>query len=191
MKTIKSETLIHPLPKGNYTLDIENHRCLVQPIQTALIKPSGRKFSLKSRSYVFVVFNEDDQWVDIKFDYNSKNTTLYFSIPLKFTESHKPYSILIGYNDGFLGGSFRPGFYNNKEKIQFWYCLAKLDLSVPTVKYLIKGYNNYVPSVIIDMSDYLPPPGVVKWVYYKIGDPSLKIGYPIRIGEKHDITYST
>lgn len=186
MKTIKSETLLHPLPSGNYVYDPNNKRYIVLPIQTHLVKPKGRNFSLKSRSYVFVVSNEDDQWVDVKFDSNQINIPLTFTIPQRFLDAQKPYSILIGYNDGFLGGSFRPGFYNNKEKIQFWYCLAKLDLSIPTVRYLVKG--NYVPSIIIDMSDYLPPPGVVKWVYYKIGDPSLKIGYPIRIGEKHDST---
>lgn len=184
MKIIKSETLLKPLPSVNWVYIEEKYSIL--PIQFTMAKPKGKLFSMSSRSYVFIVTNEDDQWVDVKFDMNRRNIPLVFEVPERFTKSDKPYSVLMGYNEGFLGGSFKPGFYNNREKIQYWYCLAKLDLTIPLVNYRIGGSTYYVPSVIIDMSSILPLPSERRWVYYKIGEPFIKIGDPIRIGEKHE-----
>lgn len=181
MKVIKTDTFLKPLPKQNYVLKDRESRFVVTPITDNQGRPTGTKFIFKPRCYVFGVFSGSDSWFTIKYD---TGNPINFDLPGEIILNPRVYSVFCGYSDGFLGGSFTPGYYSLKERVQYWYCVAQTKGDYSIEDYFLAGDPLKGP-VIIDLSSYLTSPVSTKWKRYKIGDP-IKLGQGIRFGDVYD-----
>jgi len=183
MKIIKTDTFLKPLPDNNWYMEDEGTRYVISPVSGSQGIPNGTKFLFRPRSYVFGVFAGQDSWFTLKYDKSGED--IVFDLPGELILSPKEYSVFLGYSDGFLGGSFTPGYYNLKEKVQYWYCVAQTNSDYPIEKYFLTE-NHPKSPMIIDLSSILLTPNSIDWRLYKIGDP-IKIGrVGLRIGDKYD-----
>lgn len=163
MKLVKAETDIVPLSRdrviiSDYIDDIGT-RFEVIPINDGFNLPNTSVFDSKPRSYIFGVFMGHETWFQVKFE----DEELVFDLPGEVLRNKLTYQdnfgIFMGYNNGFLGASFKPGFYSPRQRVLYWYSLAKTKLDVQGRDYFVYGIPQEFP-VLVDLSDYLTKPGV-------------------------------
>jgi hypothetical protein len=186
MRIIKAETFLKPIPETNWTIEDDNTRYVIFPITGNDGRPNVTKFKFRPRSYVFGVFSGVDTWFQVKYD--KTGLPVKFDLPGELILNPRPYRVFAAYNDGFLGGTFTPGYYSLKEKIQYWYCLGQTKPGVSLHTYFLRYNEELLDSefpVVIDLSKALASPESTVWRKYKVGDP-ISIGFKIRVGDSYD-----
>jgi hypothetical protein len=189
MKIVKAETDLKPVPRDHVavtkTVNGVAVEFTVQSIIDSVNVPNGSFFNARRRSFIFGVFYDGKSrfWHPYQ---PLDNSPMVFDISRDIKGHETNYSVFLGYNDGFLGATFKPGFYSPKEQIIYWYALAKTREDYPKKDYFISGRPvNY--NVIVDIEDIDGRPSLNHKKNYVLGVSKIKLGQGgIKIGDTYN-----
>lgn len=191
MKLVKAETDVKPIPENHVIredlLDGSDFslRYKVIPITDNVNLPSTEVFNPKPRSYVFGVVVDDMTWFKVVF--YSGEPVITFDVPgvavHEMLRLDAPsVKVFLGYNDGFLGATFKDGFFSPKQRILYWYCVARTRSDVNISEYFYHNTDDFYPNVF-NIESVLQAPVTVIPKPILIGEEGLRIGGGWHIGD--------